>query len=106
MTERAERSDTSCSPERPPNTTPTRIRRPVRSPVANALHLRFELDAELLRHGRAGALDQRRHVGGRGAAEVDDEVRVPGRYLRPADLQPFQPGRLDQAPGVVAGRVR
>ena len=44
-------------------------------------------------------------VGREALLVVDDEVRVLLGDDRPADAQPLQPGRVDQSPGRVAGRI-
>src|SRR5690606_14195176 len=48
---------------------------------------------------------ERHYVGGRGATEVHDEVRVDFGDLRVARAKAFEPCRLDEAPRVVARGV-
>src|SRR5512146_1914033 len=101
------RNDTSRSTLIPPSSTPIRfflsssfvIASPEKS---DALHLGGERDAALLRHPRAGQLDERDHVLRRRAAEVHDEVRVQRGDLRPPHLVPLEPHLLDEPPGKVA----
>ena len=135
MTERADASDTSCSPDRPPKITPTRSLR-----FMCNLSLVTQMAGDFCRRvtpflriqvfvGRtvgqsptnrisgtssmpncwitfcAHQVDQRQHVGGAGRAGVDNEVGVARRDLRPTDLVSFETGGLDQSTRVVARRV-
>ena len=53
----------------------------------------------------ARLLDQRAIVAGGAFTLVDDEVGVHRRDFHAAERRAFQPGGLDQAPGIVARRV-
>src|SRR5579885_557097 len=98
ITERAEATDTSCSPERPPNSTTTRsLRRAVigfLSPgwleLAHQLHFPLQFDAEPLAHPPFCQLDQLPHLRRRRAAGVTEEVGVLGRDFGVADAVPAQ----------------
>src|SRR5207237_1383393 len=63
--------------------------------------LRLQVDVELRVHALAGDLHQREHVGGHGAAAIDDEVGVLGRDLGAVDALALEPGLLDQLRGQV-----
>src|SRR2546430_817401 len=67
--------------------------------------LRLQVDVELRVHALAGDLHQREHVGGHGAAAIDDEVGVLGRDLGAVDALALEPGLLDQLRGQVGARV-
>src|SRR3974390_1719697 len=54
---------------------------------SDALDLPLELDSALLFHTRAHCLAERFNVGGRRAAEVDEEIAVSLRNLPPAARQ-------------------
>src|SRR3989337_1593618 len=66
--EAADIRETSCSPDRPPNITPTRTLGMLRSncqvsPFADQFNFGFEHHAELIMHGRAGQVHQRFDIG-------------------------------------------
>src|SRR5450759_4235321 len=135
MIERAEASDTWCSPERPPKITPTRSLRfmcklslvthvagyvcrhviaflriqsavgRVVRPVAQEKDLGDQFHPELLVNSLTHQVDERQDIGGAGRAGVDDEVGVARRDLCPTDLVSLETGGFDQAARVVAGRV-
>src|SRR5262245_58054105 len=67
-------SDTSRSLERPPISTPIRPRSImwIRSVVTDDLPFQLERDPVDLGHAGAGDADQLEHVGGAGAAQVDE----------------------------------
>src|SRR5688500_14740505 len=58
-----------------------------------------QIDAELFPHLAPASLDQFGHVGGGGAAIVDDEIRVPGRHPRPPLGGPLEAGAIHERSG-------
>src|SRR5262249_19842285 len=91
-------SDTSASELRPPMSTPILV-------ISDHLDLHLEIDAVAPAHGVAANVDEREHVGGAGAAGVDDPVRVLGRHPGGARAPALEPAVLDEPAGELAGRV-
>src|SRR3972149_6055882 len=114
-TDRAESSEISCSPERPPNNTArlsfaNACLRPPRSrsrsfPLPHQLDLQLQLDPELIGHPPAGELEQFPHL--RRPAPPAGEKEVAGRVPPPPPPPPLslQPGRFDQPAGKIARGV-
>src|SRR4030067_178848 len=108
--EAADIKETSCSPERPPNITPTRTLGMLRSncrlsPFANQFNFGFERHTELLVHGRTSQVHQRLDIRRLSLTGVDEEVGVHGRNLRLPDPPALQPRRFDEPAGIIAGGV-
>src|SRR3989304_2397359 len=114
-TDRAERSEISCSPERPPNNTArlsfaNACLRPPCSrsrsfPLPHQLDLQLQLDPELIGHPPAGELEQLPHIRRPGLPPVEEEVGVQGADLRLAPPLSLQPRRFDQPAGKVSRQV-
>src|SRR5262249_19779505 len=85
----------------------TKIRRSAEghSSPSYPLDLPFELDAGTFTHASADGLTQPLDLGGGGAAQIDQEIAVHLRHLRVAQLETAAVGRVDQLPGLVAGRI-
>src|SRR3972149_2157452 len=114
-TDRAERSEISCSPERPPNNTArlsfaNACLRPPCSrsrsfPLPDLLDLQLQLNPELIGHPPAGKLEHPPYPRRPGLAPVEEEVGVQGADPRLPPPFSLQPGGFNQPAGIVAGGV-
>src|SRR3989304_2022718 len=74
-------------------------------PIPDQLDLQLEVDARILPDTPACFEQQLRHVRGAGPAVVEEEIGVHSADLRLSDSHSFQPRRLHQPAGEIAGRV-
>jgi hypothetical protein len=93
-TDRADMRLGSCSAERPPKIKPNRIflaqsvflhRLTLPPPLAGQLHFQLQIDPKLLFYSLVRQVDQRKHIGRPGIAQVDDEIGVLPGYFRIPD---------------------